>query len=101
MVKRSNGAIVKEATGKPITLHVDLDRGVWCKGICRTMFHVQRVQGELIRLAEADREPFHTSISIMPSVNGYTEDILVDVRGHQTDEDTDGECQTLPFQGIR
>ena len=44
IAKRLNFKIVSERPSKPLTLHVDLDRQVWCQDRCSKRYAIQGVQ---------------------------------------------------------
>lgn len=97
---RRDGVLVKEAPGRKVLLRVDLLNNKWCKDRCVTAQGVVGQQGQLITLAEVERAPFHASLSIMPAVGGYTEDISVDAGANNSETETDGECRVTPFTGL-
>ena len=94
VTKRMNGAITSERPSKPVLLHVQLDKGVWCRDRCLQTYRVQsESQYGAITLAHVDTSVMNTDISIMLSATGYSETYLSDLPGRSGSTEYDGDCK--------
>ena len=101
IAKRLNFKIVSERPSKPLTLHVDLDRQVWCQDRCSKRYAIQGVQGDAITLAHTDGTTTNTDTSIMPSNGGYSETYLVDLSDRHASTEIDGDCKVGKLTVLR